>query len=110
MAVPLLDLKLQYRQIRDEVMKVTEDIYESQMFILGKRVEEFEKDFAEYCHSKYSVGVSSGLPGTSTYPVTGFGLLITGANTGTAQLRFRSETTAAITAKAGLTLVVEKIA
>jgi hypothetical protein len=57
-----------------------------------------------------SVGVSSGLPGTSTYPVTGHGLLVTGANTGTAQLRFRSETTAVITAKAGLTLVVEQIA
>jgi len=57
-----------------------------------------------------SVGVSSGLPGTSTYPVVGEGLLVTGANTGTAQLRFRSETTAVITAKAGLTLVVEKVA
>jgi hypothetical protein len=57
-----------------------------------------------------SVGVSSGLPGTSTYPVTGHGLLITTTNTGTAQLRFRSETTAAITAKAGFTLVVERIA
>lgn len=57
-----------------------------------------------------SVGVSSGLPGTSTYPVSGKGLLVTGANTGTAQLRFLSETTAVITALAGLTLVVEKIA
>lgn len=57
-----------------------------------------------------SVGVSSGLPGTSTYPVIGNGLLVTGANAGTAQLRFRSETTAVITALAGLTLVVEKIA
>jgi len=57
-----------------------------------------------------SVGVSSGMPGTSTYPVTGQGLLITTSNTGTAQLRFRSETTAVTTAKAGFTLVVEKIA
>ena len=57
-----------------------------------------------------SVGVSSGLPGTANYPVTGHGLLVTGANGGTAQLRFRSETTAVITARAGLTLVVEKIA
>mgnify|MGYP001335375093 CR=1 FL=1 len=57
-----------------------------------------------------SVGVSSGLPGTGNYPVTGFGLLRTSGNTGTAQLRFRSETTAVITARAGLTLVVEKIA
>lgn len=57
-----------------------------------------------------SVGVSSGMPGTSTYPVIGHGLLVTGANAGTAQLRFRSETTAVTTAKAGLTLVVEKLA
>lgn len=57
-----------------------------------------------------SVGVSSGMPGTSTYPVTGEGLLITTGNTGTAQLRFRSETTAVTTCKAGFTLVVEKIA
>ncbi len=57
-----------------------------------------------------SVGVSSGLPATSTYPVTGHGLLISTTNSGTAQLRFRSETTAVITALAGFTLVVEKIA
>lgn len=56
-----------------------------------------------------SVGVSSGMPSTSTYPVIGEGILITTSNTGTAQLRFRSETTAVTTAKAGMTLVVEKI-
>ena len=56
-----------------------------------------------------SVGVSSGMPGTSTYPVSGEGILITGANTGTAQLRFRSETTAVTTCKSGFTLVIEKI-
>lgn len=56
-----------------------------------------------------SVGVSSGLPGTSNYPVSGHGLLISTTNSGTAQLRFRSETTAVITAKAGFTLVVEKL-
>jgi hypothetical protein len=57
-----------------------------------------------------SVGVSSGMPGTSTYPVRVHGLLITTSNTGTAQLRFRSETTAVTTCKAGTTLVVRKIA
>ena len=41
---------------------------------------------------------------------SGDGLLVTGANTGTAQLRFRSETTAVTTCKAGFTLVIEKIA
>jgi dTDP-4-amino-4,6-dideoxygalactose transaminase len=60
MPIPLLDLKLQYATIRDEVLRVTNDVYESQHFILGKRVDDFEQDFAAYCQSKHSVGVSSG--------------------------------------------------
>lgn len=57
-----------------------------------------------------SVGVSSGMPGTSTYPVSGEGLLITGANAGTAQLMFRAEVAAVTTCKAGFTIVIDKIA
>jgi dTDP-4-amino-4,6-dideoxygalactose transaminase len=60
MTVPLLDLKLQYAQIKDEVLRVTEEVYSSQMFILGKRADEFERAFATYCQSRFSVGVSSG--------------------------------------------------
>jgi dTDP-4-amino-4,6-dideoxygalactose transaminase len=60
MPIPLLDLKQQYASIRDEVLRVTSEVYESQMFILGKRVDEFERDFAAYCQSKHAVGVSSG--------------------------------------------------
>src|SRR5881275_1771757 len=60
MAVPLLDLKLQYATLRDEVLRVTDEVYSSQMFILGKRVDAFEADFAAYCRSKHAVGVSSG--------------------------------------------------
>ena len=60
MAVPLLDLKPQYAAIRDEILRVTEEVYASQHFILGKKVEEFERDFAAYCQSKHAIGVSSG--------------------------------------------------
>lgn len=60
MAIPLLDLKQQYAGIKDEVLRVTEEVYESQHFILGKRVDEFERDFAAYCHAKHAIGVSSG--------------------------------------------------
>ena len=57
-----------------------------------------------------SAGVSSGMPANGgVYPVAGSGIIVTGANAGTAQLRFRSEVNAVTTAKAGLTLVVEKI-
>jgi dTDP-4-amino-4,6-dideoxygalactose transaminase len=60
MAIPLLDLKLQYAAIRDEALRVTAEIYESQLFILGKRVDDFERDFAAYCQTKHAIGVSSG--------------------------------------------------
>lgn len=60
MPIPLLDLKQQYATIRDEALRVTSEIYESQLFILGKRVDEFERDFAAYCQTKHALGVSSG--------------------------------------------------
>src|ERR1043165_2168361 len=60
MAIPLLDLKQQYATIKDEVLRVTAEVYESQAFILGKRVEDFESDFAHYCETKHAIGVSSG--------------------------------------------------
>ena len=60
MPIPLLDLKLQYAAIREEALRVTAEIYESQQFILGKRVEDFERDFAAYCQTKHAIGVSSG--------------------------------------------------
>ena len=43
MKVPLLDLKKQFEKIKDEIMKATEEVYESQRFIQGPKVEELEK-------------------------------------------------------------------
>jgi dTDP-4-amino-4,6-dideoxygalactose transaminase len=60
MPIPLLDLKQQYATIRDEALRVTAEIYESQLFILGKRVDDFERDFAAYCRTRHAIGVSSG--------------------------------------------------
>src|SRR4249920_2673602 len=53
-----------------------------------------------------SLGVSSGIPSAGVnVPVAAMGLLRTGANVGSAQLRLRSETTPVATPQAGLTLV-----
>lgn len=57
-----------------------------------------------------SAGTSSGVPtGPLDVPITGFGLLVTGANTGTCQLRLRSETTAITELLAGTVMVVERV-
>jgi len=45
----------------DEYRKVFEQTLDSGWFILGKNVQEFEKEFASYCGSKYCVGVGNGL-------------------------------------------------
>ncbi|MBU4009408.1 MAG: DegT/DnrJ/EryC1/StrS family aminotransferase, partial [Proteobacteria bacterium] len=60
MKVPLLDLKAQYKTIKDEILKITADIYESQYFILGPHVEKLENEIASYCSTKHALGVSSG--------------------------------------------------
>lgn len=60
MNVPLLDLKPQYAPLREEIRKVLDEVCDSQHFILGPRVEAFEKEAAAYCGSSHAVGVSSG--------------------------------------------------
>jgi dTDP-4-amino-4,6-dideoxygalactose transaminase len=58
--VPLLDLKKQYAGLRDEIRAATDELFESQGFILGPKVEAFEKAVAEYVGVKHAIGMSSG--------------------------------------------------
>jgi dTDP-4-amino-4,6-dideoxygalactose transaminase len=58
--VPLLDLRKQFEGIKDEVMAVTEEVFDSQWFVLGPKVEELEENIARYCGCAHAVGVSSG--------------------------------------------------
>ena len=60
MQVPLLDLKAQYKTIKDEVGRAIGDVCESQAFALGPAVAQFEEDVAAYCGVKHAIGVSSG--------------------------------------------------
>lgn len=60
MNVPLLNLKLQYQQIREEIRRGVEEVLESQQFILGPTVDAFEREIARYAQAAHAVGVSSG--------------------------------------------------
>ena len=60
MKVPLLDLKKQYEIIKTEIREATEEVFDSQRFIMGPRVEELEEQIAEYSGCRFGVGVSSG--------------------------------------------------
>jgi len=60
MKIPLLDLKAQYKAIRDEVVPALEEVLESQYFILGPKVSRLEEEVAAYSNCLHAVGVSSG--------------------------------------------------
>jgi dTDP-4-amino-4,6-dideoxygalactose transaminase len=60
MKVQLLDLKAQYKSLKNELDEALIKTAESQYFILGPEVEKLEKAMCEYLECKYAIGVSSG--------------------------------------------------
>jgi dTDP-4-amino-4,6-dideoxygalactose transaminase len=63
MNVPSLDLKAQYRAIKDEIDRKVLEVIAGQGFILGPEVEALEKEVAAYSGARFAVGVSSGSDG-----------------------------------------------
>ncbi len=63
MKIPFLDLHKQYNTIKPEIDEAVQKVLDNQFFILGKEVEAFEKEFAQYLGVKYVVGVGSGTDG-----------------------------------------------
>jgi dTDP-4-amino-4,6-dideoxygalactose transaminase len=60
MKVPLLDLKAQYQSVAADVEAALRRVMDSQRFILGPEVEALEEELADYCGTRFAVGVSSG--------------------------------------------------
>ena len=59
-SIGLLDLRPQYALIREEIRQAVDRVMESQHFILGPEVENFEKQLASYCGAPHAVGCASG--------------------------------------------------
>jgi len=60
MNVKMFDLARDHKEIRSELLGITERILTNGEFILSKEVEAFEDAFAQYIGAKYAVGVGSG--------------------------------------------------
>jgi len=60
MKIPLVDLKAQYKSIKNEIDDAVQRVLESTQFILGQEVKAFESEIAAYCQTKFAVGVASG--------------------------------------------------
>ncbi|WP_310586280.1 DegT/DnrJ/EryC1/StrS family aminotransferase [Emticicia sp. C21] len=59
--IPFLDLKLINREYEKTINEVLAKKVSSGWYILGEEVTNFEKSFAEYCETKYCIGVANGL-------------------------------------------------
>jgi len=58
--IPFVDLITVHRELRDELRAVVERALDTGGFIGGRAVQEFERDFAEFCESRFCVGMASG--------------------------------------------------
>ena len=60
MNVPFLDLKAQYKTIKDEVLPAINEVIENTAFAGGPYVAKFEQAFADFCGVKHCIGVGNG--------------------------------------------------
>lgn len=58
--IPIVDLRAQYQQLRGDVRRALDEVSESQQFILGPAVKDFEERMAVYLGCRFAVGVASG--------------------------------------------------
>lgn len=58
--IPIVDLRAQYRKIHKQVRRAIDEVNDSQQFILGPAVSQFEAQMASYLRCEHAVGVASG--------------------------------------------------
>lgn len=61
MKIPFLELKPGYLELKEEFDAAYHRVMDSGWVLLGKELEAFEEEFANYCGTKYCVGVANGL-------------------------------------------------
>lgn len=60
MNIPLLNLKRQYKYLKNDVERTISEILESGAYINGPYTKKFEKRLCEYLNVKYAIGVANG--------------------------------------------------
>jgi dTDP-4-amino-4,6-dideoxygalactose transaminase len=58
--IPFLDLVTPHQELEQELLGVVRKAFNNAGFIGGPMVESFEREFADFCNTKYCVGVNSG--------------------------------------------------
>jgi len=58
--VPFVSLDRQYLDLRDELHEAFDRVGRSGMYIMGQELERFESEAAEFCGTRYALGVANG--------------------------------------------------
>lgn len=61
MKVPFSSFEKMHNELKGELKEAFENVLNSNWFIKGKELSEFEKEFASYCDSKFCIGCGNGL-------------------------------------------------
>ncbi len=61
MQIPYLQLQHQNCPIKQQLLDAAAEVIDSSWYILGKKVEQFEEEYAAFSHVKYCRGVANGL-------------------------------------------------
>ncbi|MDA8854507.1 aminotransferase class I/II-fold pyridoxal phosphate-dependent enzyme, partial [Gammaproteobacteria bacterium] len=60
MKVPFVSISRQYKFLRKEFTEAFDEIGLSGQYIMGDTLDNFEKEIADYCGTKYALGVANG--------------------------------------------------
>lgn len=61
MKVPFLELKPAYEELKAELDAAYHRVMDSGWYLLGKELEAFESEYAQYCGTRFCIGVGNGL-------------------------------------------------
>ena len=61
MGIPFLNFQGLHNPIKEQFIEVFKDVLDSNWFIMGEQLEQFEKEYAEWNNVRHCIGVSNGL-------------------------------------------------
>ncbi len=59
--IPFVDLSFVHDSLQSELLSAFERVMKSGTYILGPELESFEQEFADYCETRYAIGLGNGL-------------------------------------------------
>lgn len=61
MNIPFVNFEPMHNEVKDEIFRTLENVYNKNQFIQGEEVTLFEKEYAKFCGTQYCIGCGNGL-------------------------------------------------